>query len=60
MKKEREIEKDNCVSKTYFDIVYNEVYHFKNENELKEYSYDFKDFDNKYWIIDNGTINWRN
>ena len=56
----RPIESINCVSETYFDVVYKEVYHFKSLSELKNYNYDYSSFTSQYWVINDGIITWKN
>ena len=50
----------NCDSEYYFDIQYDEVYHFKSILELSEFNYDYSTFNMKYWTIVDGIITWKN
>ena len=56
----RPMESINCESETYYDIVYEEVYHFSSLSELATYSYDYSSFSSEYWTISGGIITWNN
>ena len=56
----RALESVNCDSETYFDVIYDTVYHYKTYEELKNASYDYSKFNSKYWTINDGIISWKN